>query len=76
MNNWHCGDYCKTQYGGSPCVLLGWDQNLMRFVFGMPVDGVGERGKEKAGSLWKKLYNAPAGQTNAESMTCICVTCS
>lgn len=40
MNNCHCGDYCETPYGGSPCILPGWDQNPKRFAFGMPVDDV------------------------------------
>jgi hypothetical protein len=32
--------------------------------------GVG-RGKEKTESLWKELYKAHAGQTNAGGMSCI-----
>lgn len=71
LNNCHCGDYCETRYGGSPCVLPEWDQNVSRFAFGMPVGGVGEGGKEKTGSLWKELYIPPAGQTNAESMAVV-----
>lgn len=68
VHNCLCGDYCETRYGGSPWVLPGWDQTQGRFAFGMPVD-VGERVKEKTGSLWKELYNQRTGQTNAEGMT-------
>lgn len=68
VHNCLCGDYWETRYGGRPWVLSGWDQTQRRFAFGMPVD-VGERVKEKTGSLWKELYNQRTGQTNAEGMT-------
>lgn len=51
--------------------MPGWDQNPMGFAFGMPVDDVGEGVKEKTRSLWKELYDVPAGRTNAEGMTAV-----
>lgn len=49
VNNWHCRDDCKTQYGGGLCILLGWDQKLMRCASAVPVDN-GER--ERKSPVW------------------------